>query len=179
MEKIQIIDKQFVPYITEAQIQNRIAEIADQINADYKDKHPLFLCILNGSFLFAADLYRRITLSSEIQFIKLKSYDGMSSTGTITTAMGINFELEGKDIIILEDIIDTGKTLHHFIPELLKHHPSSIQIATLLRKPDALKFPLDCDYVGFDIEDKFVVGYGLDYNEEGRNLPLIYQLDIN
>lgn len=178
MDRIQILDKFFVPYITEQMLQDRIKALAEQINNDYSGKNPLFLCVLNGSFLFAADLYRNITLPSEIQFVKLKSYEGMASTGQITTAMGINFEMEDKDIIILEDIVDTGKTLHHFIPELIKHKPSSINIATLLRKPDALKFPLECDYVGFDIDNKFVVGYGLDYNEKGRNLPMIYQLEI-
>src|SRR5690606_25044421 len=145
--------------------------LATQINSDYKDKQPLFLCILNGSFMFASDLYKHITVESEIQFVKLKSYEGLESSGKITTAIGINFSLKDKDVIILEDIIDTGKTIHHFIPELLKYECASISIATLLRKPDALKFPLECDYVGFDIDNKFVVGYGLDYNEMGRNIP--------
>lgn len=179
MNSIKILDKEFVPYISEDELLSRIQELADRINTDFSGKNPLFLCILNGSVLFAADLYRRIHLESEIQFVKLKSYSGTQSTGEVVTALGINFDIKDKDVIILEDIVDTGRTLHFFIPELMKLDCASISIATLLRKPDALKFPLECEYVGFDIDNKFVVGYGLDYNEKGRNLPSIYQLKID
>ena len=176
MSTIRIHDKTFEIYLSEAAIQERVKNIADSINEEYKDKKPLFIAILNGSFMFAADLFKHLTINSEISFIKLASYRGMKSTGNVITSIGLDADLFGKDVIIIEDIVDTGKTLYNFLPKLNDHHPSSLKIAALLHKPEATRFPLNLDYVGFSIPDKFVVGYGLDYDGLGRNLKEIYQV---
>lgn len=177
MNSIQVHDKTFVPYLSSEEIQNRIAQLAQQISEEYANKQPLFLGILNGSFIFAADLFKQISIPASISFIKLVSYKGTSSTGTVITSIGLEEDLTDKDIIIVEDIVDTGKTLTEFIPSLSKQNPNSIKICTLLQKPDALKNPLDVDYIGFSIPNKFVVGYGLDYDGLGRNTSAIYQLN--
>ena len=176
MGDIRVHDKQFEPYINASTIAGRIKEIAGDLNKDYGDKKPLFIAILNGSFMFAADLFKYLTINSEISFIKLASYRGMKSTGNVITSIGLDADLFGKDVIIIEDIVDTGKTLYNFLPKLNDHHPSSLKIAALLHKPEATRFPLNLDYVGFSIPDKFVVGYGLDYDGLGRNLKEIYQV---
>jgi hypoxanthine phosphoribosyltransferase len=176
MSTIRIHDKTFEIYLSETAIQERVKNIADSINEEYKDKKPLFIAILNGSFMFAADLFKYLTINSEISFIKLASYRGMKSTGNVITSIGLDADLFGKDLIIIEDIVDTGKTLYNFLPKLKDHHPSSLKIAALLHKPEATRFPLNLDYVGFSIPDKFVVGYGLDYDGLGRNLKEIYQV---
>jgi hypoxanthine phosphoribosyltransferase len=176
MSTIRIHDKTFEIYLSETAIQERVKNIADSINEEYKDKKPLFIAILNGSFMFAADLFKYLTINSEISFIKLASYRGMKSTGNVITSIGLDADLFGKDVIIIEDIVDTGKTLYNFLPKLKDHHPSSLKIAALLHKPEATRFPLNLDYVGFSIPDKFVVGYGLDYDGLGRNLKEIYQV---
>ena len=173
---IKVHDKTFDIYLSETQIQQRVKEIAEKINKDYEGKQPLIIAILNGSFMFAADLFKHLTIATEISFIKLASYRGMRSTGNVTTSIGLDAELFGKDLIIVEDIVDTGKTLYNFLPKLKDHHPASLKIAALLHKPDATKFPLHLDYVGFSIPDKFVIGYGLDYDGMGRNLKEIYQV---
>jgi hypoxanthine phosphoribosyltransferase len=173
---IQVLDKTFVPYLSEQEIQDRINQLAIQISADYEGKNPLFIGILNGSFMFASDLYKNITTPSTISFIKLVSYKGTTSTGTVITSIGLEENLQDKDIIIIEDIVDTGKTMSTFIPSLQQLQPASIRICTLLHKPDALQFPLSLDYVGFNIPDKFVVGYGLDYDGYGRNSREIFQI---
>jgi hypoxanthine phosphoribosyltransferase len=126
--------------------------------------------------MFAAYIYKYLTINSEISFIKLASYRGMKSTGNVITSIGLDADLFGKDLVIIEDIVDTGKTLYNFLPKLRDHHPSSLKIAALLHKPEATRFPLNLDYVGFSIPDKFVVGYGLDYDGLGRNLKEIYQV---
>jgi len=173
---IKVHDKTFDIYLSETQIQQRVKEIAEKINKDYEGKQPLIIAILNGSFMFAADLFKHLTIATEISFIKLASYRGMRSTGNVTTSIGLDAELFGKDLIIVEDIVDTGKTLYNFLPKLKDHHPASLKIAALLHKPDATKFPLNLDYVGFSIPDKFVIGYGLYYDGMGRNLKEIYQV---
>ena len=173
---IKVHDKTFDIYLSEAQIQQRVKEIAETINKDYEGKRPLIIAILNGSFMFAADLFKHLTISTEISFIKLASYRGMKSTGNVVTSIGLDAELFAKDVIIIDDIVDTGKTLYNFLPKLKDHHPASLKIAALLHKPDATKFPLHLDYVGFSIPDKFVIGYGLDYDGMGRNLKEIYQV---
>ena len=173
---IQVLDKTFVPYLSEQEIQDRIDQLAIQISADYEGKNPLFIGILNGSFMFASDLFKNITTPSTISFIKLASYKGTTSTGTVITSIGLEENLQDKDIIIIEDIVDTGKTMSAFIPSLQQLQPASIRICTLLHKPDALQFPLSLDYVGFNIPDKFVVGYGLDYDGYGRNSREIFQI---
>jgi hypoxanthine phosphoribosyltransferase len=173
---IRVHDKSFEIFLTEAQIQQRVKEIAERINRDYAGKRPLIIAILNGSFMFAADLFKHLTIETEISFIKLASYKGMKSTGSVITSIGLDAELYGKDVIVIEDIVDTGKTLYNFLPKLKDHQPASLKIASLLHKPEATKFPLHLDYIGFSIPDKFVIGYGLDYDGMGRNLKEIYQV---
>lgn len=174
--QIQVIDKQFEPYITAAQIHEQIAKLGAQLNEDYKDKKPLFIAILNGSFMFAADLFKEVTIEAEICFIKLASYKGTKSTGNVITSIGLDEPLNGRHVIIVEDIVDTGKTLHEFLPQLINQQPASLKIASLLHKPDALKYPLTIDYLGFNVPNKFLLGYGLDYDGLGRNLKEIYRL---
>jgi hypoxanthine phosphoribosyltransferase len=176
MQQIKVHDKNFVPFLTEEQIQSRIKEMAEAISKDYADKKPLFLSILNGSFMFSADLFKYLTIDAEISFIKLASYKGIKSTGHVITAIGLDHDLIERDIVILEDIVDTGKTLTAFLPQLQHHQPTSLKIAALLHKPEAMQYPIKIDYLGFSIPNKFVVGYGLDYDGLGRNLKEIYQL---
>lgn len=176
MANITVLDKEFEPYISEHTIQSKITELAQQLNKEYEGKRPMFLSILNGSFLFTADLFRQITIEAEVCFIKLASYKGTTSSGNVITAIGLDANVNGRDIIILEDIIDTGKTLHHFLPQLESSQPKSIKIAVLLNKKEALAYPIKVDYACFDIPNKFVVGYGLDYDGLGRNTKEIYQL---
>lgn len=176
MPTIKVLDKTFDIYLPEAQLQEKIKGMAAQINKDYEGKKPLFIAILNGSFMFAADLFKYLTIDAEICFIKLVSYKGMKSSGNVVTAIGLDEDLFGREIIIVEDIVDTGKTLTEFLPQLMHQQPASLKVAALLHKPEALKFPLQIDYLGFSIPNKFVVGYGLDYDGFGRNLKEIYQL---
>jgi hypoxanthine phosphoribosyltransferase len=176
MSTIQVLDKTFEPYLKEAAIQEKITELAGQLNKDYAGKRPLFLSILNGSFLFTADLFKQITIEAEVSFIKLASYKGTSSTGNVITAIGLDTNVKDRHIVILEDIIDTGKTLHHYLPQLDSMQPASVKIAVLLNKKEALQYPVKVDYACFDIPNKFVVGYGLDYDGLGRNSKDIYQL---
>jgi len=176
MNSITVLDKEFIPYLTEEEIQEKITALAAQLNKDYDGKRPIFLSILNGSFLFTADLFKQITIEAEVCFIKLASYKGMTSSGNVITAIGLEANVSGRDIIILEDIIDTGKTLHHYLPQLLSSGPASVKIVVLLNKKEALQFPVTVDYTCFEIPNKFVVGYGLDYDGLGRNSKHIYQL---
>ena len=176
MPPIKLHNKSFDTYLSEETIQKKIQELAEAINQDYKDKRPLFIAILNGSFMFAADLFKHLTIDAEISFIKLASYKGMKSSGNIITSIGLDHDLYDRDVIIVEDIVDTGKTLNVFLPQLRHQQPKSLRIAALLHKPEATQFPLTIDYVGFSIPNKFVVGYGLDYDGLGRNLKEIYQL---
>lgn len=175
-QTIQVLDKSFQPYIVEATIIERIQVICQSINQDYKDKKPLFLAILNGSFMFASDIMKNITIPSEISFVKIASYAGLHSTGKNNMLIGLNQNLKGRHIVIVEDIVDSGKTMEQLLPMLEQEEPASIAICTLLRKPDALQVELKIDYIGFDIPNKFVIGYGLDYNNYGRNLRHLYQL---
>ena len=176
MAVITVHDKKFETYLSDELIQKRVKEIAEQINNDFAGKHPLFIAILNGSFMFAADLFKHLDLDADICFIKLASYKGMKSSGKVVSTIGLEEDIYGKDVVIIEDIVDTGKTLHHFLPKLLHQQPRSLKIATLLHKPAATEYPLTLDYIGFSIPNKFVVGYGLDYSGLGRNLKEIYQL---
>lgn len=173
---IQVLDKKFQPYLKAKDIHEQIGKLAAQINTDYEGKRPLFIAILNGSFMFAADLFKELTIDAEICFIKLASYKGTKSTGNVVTSIGLDEPLKGRHIVIVEDIVDTGKTLHEFLPQLLNQQPASLKIAALLHKPDALAYPLVIDYLGFSVPDKFLLGYGLDYDGLGRNLREIYQL---
>ena len=176
MHSIKVHDKEFIPYLDAFQIAKEVSRVAAEINKDYEGKKPLFIAILNGAFMFAADLFKEITIEAEICFIKLASYKGVKSTGKVITAIGLDADLWHRDVIIVEDIVDTGKTLFQFLPQLQHHHPASLKIASLLHKPDAMIHPIDIDYLGFTIPNKFVVGYGLDYDGLGRNIKEIYQL---
>lgn len=176
MPVIKVHDKSFETYLSAEVIENRIKEMAAIINKEYEGRRPLFIAILNGSFMFAADLFKHLSIEAELCFIKLASYKGMKSSGNVVTSIGLDDDLFGKEVIIVEDIVDTGKTLHNFLPKLLHQQPKSLKIATLLHKKEATVYPLVLDYVGFEIPDKFVVGYGLDYDGLGRNLKEIYQL---
>jgi len=176
MKKI-IHDKTFIPFLSSEEIQQKVKAIAEQINEDYAEKSPLFIAILNGSFMFASDLFKQLNINAEISFIKLASYKGTSSTGNIVTAIGLEAMLHGRDVILIEDIVDTGKTLHAFLPQILDHQPSSLKICSLLHKKEATVYPIKIDYLGFEIPNLFVVGYGLDYDGLGRNLNQIMQVD--
>jgi len=173
---IQVLGKKFQPYIKAEEIQKQIADLAMKINTDYAGKKPLFIAILNGSFMFASDLFKELTIEAEICFIKLASYKGTKSTGNVITSIGLDEPLKDRHVVIIEDIVDTGKTLYEFLPQLLNQQPASLKIAALLNKPDALAFPITIDYLGFKVPDKFLLGYGLDYDGLGRNLKEIYQL---
>lgn len=176
MSQIKVHEKYFVPWLSEDVILNRVKQIAGQINKDYAGKKPLFIGILNGAFMFASDLFKNVTIEAEISFIKLASYKGTKSTGQVITAIGLDMDVNGRDIIIVEDIIDTGKTLTEFLPQLRHQQPASLKVAVLLHKPEATLHYINIDYCCFSIPNKFVVGYGLDYNGLGRNISSLYQL---
>ena len=171
-----IHDKEFEIFIDEPTIQKRIEEIAGQINQDYAGRHPLFLCILNGAFMFASDLIKYLKFFPEISFIKVASYQGLGSTGQIKSLIGLHEEISGRDVVIIEDIIDSGLTIESILKQLKDKKAKSIRLASLLFKPDAFKGSYTVDYKGFEIPNAFVVGYGMDYDGIGRNLPDIYQL---
>ncbi|GAB3708108.1 hypoxanthine phosphoribosyltransferase [Spirosoma flavus] len=174
---ITINDKTFVPFIEADAIQARIQELAEQINQEYADKKPLLVVVLNGAFLFAADLMKRLTVPCEITFLRVSSYQGTESTGQLKQVLGLNESVEGRDLIVVEDIVDTGRTLYDLCDQLQAQGPASLAIATLLFKPEALQKPLDLHYVGFSIQNRFVLGYGLDYDGLGRNTPNILVLE--
>lgn len=176
MGYMRVHDKLFDPYLSKEKIETRVTFLAERLNADYAGKTPLFIAILNGSFIFASDLFKKLYIEAEICFIKLASYKGSKSTGHVVTAIGLDIDIIGRDIVIIEDIVDTGKTLTEFLPQLHHQQPASLKIVALLHKEEATKFPVPIDYLGFTIPDKFVVGYGLDYDGLGRNIPEIYKL---
>jgi hypoxanthine phosphoribosyltransferase len=174
---IQIWDKSFRPYIQEKDIQERVRQIGARINLEYEGRWPLFIVVLNGAFMFAADLFRSVAISCEITFVKLQSYEGLESTGLVKTVIGLNESIKDRDIIIVEDIVDTGLTLQMITEQLEEHEPASISSASLLLKPDALQIDVSVDYIGFKVPNNFLLGYGLDYNGRGRNLKDIYTLE--
>ena len=176
MANVKLFDKEFRLYIPDTEIFSAEKRIAEDINIKFKDKNPLFISILNGSFMFATEVFKRITLNdAEISFVKLSSYLGTSSTGKVKKIIGLKENIEGRYVIILEDIIETGITIKKSIELLKSKKPAGVYIATLLLKPDKLKVPLNIDYTGFNISDNFIVGHGLDYNQRGRNFTNIYQ----
>jgi len=175
-ELIKLHDLTFEPFISPEEISKKIEEIGAEISSKFEGEKPLFIAILNGAFVFAADLVRATSVESEIIFIRLMSYHGLESSGTVKTVIGLDQNIENRHIIVVEDIIDSGQTMHNFLQDLKEKNPASISIATLLLKPGALQFPIEPDYVGFEIPTKFVVGYGLDYDGIGRNYKGIYQL---
>ncbi len=173
---IEVFGKKFIPYITAEEIKEQIKRLGDELNSDYAGKCPLFIAILNGSFMFASDLFKELTIDAEICFIKLASYKGTKSTGNVITSIGLDEPLKDRHVIIVEDIVDTGKTLNEFLPQLFNQQPASLKIAALLHKPEALVHPVKIDYLGFSVPNKFLLGYGLDFDGLGRNLKEIYQL---
>lgn len=173
---VQLHDLTFKPYLSAEKIQDRVKAIAAEMATAYHDKCPLFLGVLNGAFIFAADLVRAFGFPCEISFIKLASYQETASSGDVKTLIGLQTEVRDRHLIIVEDIVDSGRTMHQFLPDLRKLEPASIAVAALLNKPAAHEFPVKTDFIGFDIPPAFVVGYGLDYNGLGRNLPGLYQL---
>lgn len=174
MESIQIKDKKFAISITEEQILKEVDRVAEEINRDLKDKNPLFLSVLNGSFMFTADLMKRITIPCEISFVKLASYQGISSTGKITEVIGVNEDISGRCVVIVEDIVDTGLTMQRLLETLGTRNPKEIHIASLLVKPEKLQVPLNIKYAAMNIPNDFIVGCGLDYDGLGRNYKDIY-----
>lgn len=176
MSIVKVKGKTFKTFIPEEEIQQRIKAVAEKINKDMAGKTPLFLAVLNGSFVFAADLMRYITIPCEISFVKLASYQGTVSTGEIKEVIGINEDLEGRTVIILEDIVDTGFTMKRMLETLGTRGPESLHICTLLLKPGKLQVPLNIEYAAIEIPNDFIVGYGLDYDQQGRNLRDIYTL---
>jgi len=176
MKEIMILDRRFREIITEEAIQEKISEMAFRINSDYKGREVIFLGILNGALMFASDLFRRISFSARISFIKLASYAGTNSSGSIRELIGWNEDLRHKSVIIIEDIVDSGCTLEHTVNNLVIRHVTDIRIAALLLKPSSYTKSIPLDYVGFEIPDNFVVGYGLDFEGFGRNLTSVYSL---
>lgn len=174
MDKIKVRDREFTVSIPEAKILQRVAEVAAQINNDLKNENPLFLAVLNGSFVFAADLMRCMEMPCEISFVRMASYEGTSSTGKVKQLIGLKEEIKGRTIVIVEDIIDSGLTMKNLLATLEEKQPKDIRIAALLVKPGNLQVDLDIPYCCFDIPNDFIVGYGLDYDGEGRNLRSIY-----
>jgi hypoxanthine phosphoribosyltransferase len=174
MEIVRLHDLHFTPFLSAESIAQRVKELAAQLSRELEHEQPLFIGILNGVFVFASDLLKQMHIDCEITFVKLSSYDGTTSSGKVRTSIGLNDEITGRNVIVLEDIIDTGKTVSQFTQELKKLNPESIRVVTLLFKPDALEYDLEIDYIGFKVPNKFLVGYGLDYDGLGRNLKDIY-----
>ena len=176
MEIIKVLDKEFKLYIKQEEIETVIKDIANQINVEYKDKNPLLLVMLNGAFMFASQLFKELTIDCETSFVKYASYDGTQSTCEVKELIGLNSSLEGRDVIIIEDIIDSGFTMRCLLQKLEAMKVSSVKIATMLFKPNAFKFDYKIDYIGMNIGNEFIVGYGLDYNQHGRNYGSIYKV---
>ncbi len=174
MSTIKIHDKEFVKTIPGEEIAARVKQVAEDINRDYAGRRPLFLGVLNGSFMFVSDLMKNIELECEISFVKFSSYQGSETTGTVKQVMGLVESIEGRDVIIVEDIVDTGLTMHKMLETLSQNKPASLAIASLFLKPSRLRVPVEVKYSAFEISDRFIVGYGLDYDGLGRNLPDVY-----
>ncbi len=176
MSQVTIKDKTFETYIPEAEILKKVKAVAERINRDLAGKNPLFLAVLNGSFIFAADLMREITIPCEISFVKLASYQGTTSTGKVHEVIGINEDLTGRTVVIVEDIVDTGLTMKQMIESLGTRNPAAVHICTLLVKPGKLQVPLNIEYAAMEIPNDFILGYGLDYDQQGRTLRDIYRI---
>ena len=177
MDSILVKDRRFVPFITPEELSKEVKRVASEITRDYEGKDPLFLCVLNGSFVFAADLIREVDIPCEISFVKMTSYQGVDTTGTVRELIGLNVDITGRHVVIVEDIVDTGITMAHMLETLKGHNPASIDICTLLTKPDKLQVQLDIRYCCLSIPNGFIVVYGLDYDGYGRNLKGIYVVE--
>ena len=175
-DTITIKDLEFIPYVTHSDILERIREIGIKINQDYENKNPLFIAVLNGSFMFASDLMKQVDLKSELTFIKVNSYEGTESSGQIKEMIGIGQSVTDRHVVIIEDIVDTGHTINHLLSEISKKDPASIEVVTLFSKTESHQSDIYLKYIGFDIPNKFIVGYGLDYDGYGRNYQDVYQL---
>ncbi|PZR23092.1 MAG: hypoxanthine phosphoribosyltransferase [Flavobacterium psychrophilum] len=173
---IQIHDKHFVPFITAQQIDAVIERLAREVEKDLKDEIPVFIGVLNGSFMVVSDFVKKYSHACEVSFVKLSSYEGTTSTNSVKQLIGLNKSLEGRSVVVIEDIVDTGNTVAELKKIFEGHNLKHLKIATLFFKPEAYKQDITLDYIGFEIPDKFIVGYGLDYDEQGRNLPEVYQL---
>ena len=171
---ITIHNKDFRPYLSADQLDEAVTNLAVRLNADYAGQKPLFVVVLTGGFMFASDLLKRFTEPCEIVFIRVASYNGTDSTGVVQEILGLREEVQNRHLIIVEDIVDTGTTMHHLLPTLLAKHPASVEIAALFFKPASLQHELSVRYVALEIPNDFVVGYGLDYDGLGRNLPDVY-----
>jgi hypoxanthine phosphoribosyltransferase len=176
MTMIRVKDKDFETFIPAGLIEGVVQQMADRINADFEGKNPLFLAVLNGSFVFAADLLRKISIPCNISFVKFASYSGTGSTSVVKELIGLNEEIKGRHIILIEDIVDTGITMDLILTNLRKLNPADVKIACFCHKPDAFRKSFMIDYIGMNIPDEFIVGYGLDYDGYGRNLPDIYKI---
>lgn len=177
MSRVQIKDKAFKTFIPESELLQRVKAVAEKINKDMAGKNPLLIAVLNGSFIFAADLMRDLTIPCEIAFVKLASYEGTNTTGEVKEIFGLNSSIEGRTVIIVEDIVDTGYTMQQMLEQLREKHPAEIHICSLLVKPGKLRVPLNIEYAAMEIPNDFIVGYGLDYDQQGRQLRDIYVLD--
>lgn len=176
MDTIKVLDKEFKLYIPQEEIEIVIKDMANQINEEYKDKSPLFLVMLNGAFMFASQLFKELTIDCETSFVKYSTYEGTQSTCEVKELIGLNSSLAGRDVVIVEDIIDSGFTMKCLLEKLKSMNVSSVKIATMLFKPNAFKFDYKIDYIGMNIGNEFIVGYGLDYNQHGRNYGSIYKV---
>ena len=176
MKTVKVLDKEFGLYIPQAKIEASIQTVADQINRDLDGMNPLFLVVLNGAFMFASELFKRLTIPCEISFVKLTSYSGTKSTNVIRELIGLDNPLDGRHVVVVEDIVDTGHTMRHTLKKLRDLKASDVRIATLFFKPDNFLYDYPIDYKGMDIGNEFIVGYGLDYDQQGRNLPDIYKI---
>ena len=175
--KIKLQDKTFRVLISAEEIDKAVTRVADQLNERYQGRTPIFLGVLSGSFLFLADLVRKVNFESQLAFVKISSYDGTESTGNVKQQFGVDFDIEGRDIIIVEDIVETGHSMNYLLDHLRKKNPASISICTLFFKPEKFLYEYEIDYTALSIGNEFIVGYGLDYNQIGRNLKDIYVLD--
>lgn len=176
MSVIKIHDREFVKTISAEEIAAQVKRVAGDINRDYAGKRPLLLGVLNGCFMFASDLMKNLEIECEISFVKFSSYEGADTTGTVKQVMGLNESIEGRDVIVVEDIVDTGLTMHKMLETLQEKKPASLAIASLFLKPARLRVPVEVKYSAFEIPDRFIVGYGLDYDGLGRNLPDVYDV---
>ena len=176
MKTVKVLDKEFSLYIPQEKIEAAIQTVADQLNKDMVGKNPLFLVVLNGAFMFASELFKRLTIPCEISFVKLSSYAGTETTNVVRELIGLDHSLEGRNVVVVEDIVDTGHTMKYTLEKLRNLRATDVRIATLFFKPNSFQYDYPINYKAMDISNEFIVGYGLDYDQQGRNLPDIYKV---